>query len=191
MEVPETDWNREDWMPVFEPFDEQEGLNYDGAFGSARARLGRDIEALVDEPLPEDMDEEDVIEELNRGTDYPEGEIFYSTEGVEDEIFMHYAPPNEDGIVAGGTLSLDLDFVGEGPVSAWEDMVEKHGTDYLSAPRESHPDSVVARVNIPEDYDEEVLEDTAEALVKISRNVAELDSELGEVAGNYEFNYLL
>ena len=189
MEVPDTDWNREDWVKIFQPFDEHDGLNYDGAFGSAEARLKRDLEALIDDSIPEEMDEEEVIEELDRGIDYPEGDLSYSLPGLEGSVRLYYRPPGDEGNVVRGEARLDLDFVGDGPSDTWEQMVEEHGTEYLFAPRDNHPDQEILDIRIPENYDEETLNETVESVVKLSRNAVELDSELAEVAEEYEFDY--
>ena len=155
-------YDKEDWLPVFEPFDEHDRFFLDG--------------------YPTITHEEYLLSEENEtGAQV----IYYVPEGPGG-LWVEYSPirRRDDGEMLWGTIEFGGVFENSYVAEKHEQILQTHATAYTMPTSNFQED--LGEISVPEGFDEDELYATVQACEDIIDDAQRLQEELKEETQNFQ-----
>lgn len=168
-----SDMELEDWIPVFEPMEENESLER-----HANVSLPEYIEMRENGELD---DLKDPFEEGINDT------VFYHT-NRNSSVTTNWGPRKvvEDALMAEGFLDYTGDFQGDTPAEVEEEIARQHSAPYLDITQEEYSNGEVGiEFSLPTDYNQEDWEETVDTLVAVMDEFDQYQGDLEAVSARY------
>lgn len=162
-----SDMELEDWIPVFEPIENNE--------------------TFADEDMPYRLTEETFENAAGMEVPYDEGEneTIYDAEDGAGSLWFHWGPVHaEDGLMLKGQALFGGEHGGEAVAETEADIAGEYSASYLGEVRETE-DRAEVDVELPIDYDQDDWEDTVDTLAAISQDIGEYHEDLNIVSEQY------
>jgi len=169
IERPDTNAEPEDWIPVFQAFEEHETVTHKYPIDPLTETLANDDFSLDRKPQPDE---------------YSYGEEFYEIEGTDAIIRVWWSEyQRKDGRMIEAELAFIDEFTGPKVREVEDNIVTQHSAPYFEPKVEDT--AGVADMDLPEDYDQGGWEQSVESAITAARELQDYHDTLHDATKTY------